>query len=253
MIKNADARISEHLNNLDNRFKKIKKFIEGKIHNTSVTGGIAIARRDNVCSNCARENPDQLENITATNFRSGLHISMEVCSTCLSSSAERNLILNSMFTNMELDKLLKDRQLSTSELREISNTIVKQYLQSDIITYASDTEDTITAITPSGFTLKLRLSTIKNYGYMILNSDGEELVRFDSAPDHPDKIEFMPHHVHNNVQEEEQIKKNAKRSSKKKRKELKQKIDITDSFLSGVLGIDYVSIENHLKRLSESV
>gem|GEM_PF-5458825 len=161
--------------------------------------------------------------------------------------------MNLGFTKTELDKVLKERQLSITEIREISNTIVKQYLNSDIKTYASNDEDTITAITSSGFTLKLRLTSIKNYGYMILNSNGVELVRFDSAPDHPDKVEFMPHHVHNNVQEEESIKRKAKKLSKKKAEELKKSIDISDSFLSGVLGIDYVSIDRHLDRLAESI
>lgn len=251
--RNAETRISEHLADLDVRLNRIKKFVQGKIDNTSVSGGIVIARRDNVCANCAKENADQLESITSTNFISGVHISMEVCSTCLSSSAERNVILKSLFTKVDLEKVLKYRQLSIAELREISNTIVKQYLNSDIETYASKDEDTITAVTSGGFTLKLRLTSIKNYGYMILNSNGYELVRFDSAPDHPDKVEFMPHHVHNNVQEEESIKKKAKKMSQKKAKELKKSIDISDSFLSGVLGIDYVSINRHLKRLAESI
>lgn len=251
--RNAETRISEHLSDLDVRLNKIKKFVQGKIDNTSVSGGIAIARRDNVCANCAKETADQLESITSTNFSFGVHVSMEVCSNCLSSSAERNAILNSLFTKTDLDKVLKERQLSITELREISNTIVKQYLNSDIETYASNDEDTITAVTSGGLTLKLRLTSIKNYGYMILNSNGEELVRFDSAPDHPDKVEFMPHHVHNNVQEEESIKKKAKKLSKNKAKELKKSIDISDSFLSGVLGIDYVSINRHLKRLAKCI
>jgi len=250
---NSEKRISEHLSNLDIRLRKIKKFVQGKIDNTAVTGGIVIARKDNICSNCAIETADQLESITATNFSTGIQISMEVCSSCLSTSAERNLILNSIFVNIELDKVLKERQLSIAELRDISNTIVEQYLNSDIKTYASNNEDTITAITSDGFTLKLRLTSITNYGYMVLNSIGEELVRFDSAPDHPDKVEFMPNHVHNNVQEEELIKKKAKKLSKKKGKELKKEIDITDSYLSGVIGIDYVSISNHLNRLAKSI
>ncbi|MFD1007947.1 toxin-antitoxin system TumE family protein [Oceanisphaera ostreae] len=250
---NAETRISEHLSDLDVRLSKIKRFVQGKIDNTSVSGGIAIARRDNVCANCAKENADQLESITSTNFSSGVHVSMEVCSTCLSSSAERNVILNSLFTKTDLDKVIKERQLSIAELRKISNAIVKHYLNSDIETYASNDEDTITAITSGGFTLKLRLTSIKNYGYMILNSNGEELIRFDSAPDHPDKVEFMPHHVHNNVEEEESIKKKAKKLSKKKAKELKKSIDISDSFLSGFLGIDYVSINRHLDRLAKCI
>ncbi|MFA0108244.1 hypothetical protein AB4441_25070, partial [Vibrio splendidus] len=59
------------------------------------------------------------------------------------------------------------------------------------------------------------------------------------------------HHVHKDVKEEELIKKRAKRLSKKKSKELKKQIDITDSFLSGFLGIDYVAIHNQLKRLAD--
>jgi len=99
--RNSENRISEHLSDLDVRLSKIKKFVQGKIDNTSVSGGIAIARRDNVCANCAKESADQLESITSTNFSSGVHVSMEVCSTCLSSSAERNVILNSLFLNSD--------------------------------------------------------------------------------------------------------------------------------------------------------
>lgn len=247
--KNANNRVTEHLSDLDNRLQKIRRFVQGKIDSTAVTGGIAIARKDNICSNCAKEVADQLEGITVTNFNTGIQISMEVCSSCLSSSAENNIILKSIFTNMKLKEVLEDRQLTALELREISNNVVERYLRATIKTFASDKEDTITAVTDDGFTLKLRLSALNNYGYMILSPEGKELVRFDSAPDHPEKIEFMPHHVHNDVQEEELIKKKAKKLSKKKSKELRKEIDITDSFLSGVLGLDYVSINNHLRRL----
>lgn len=247
--KNADRRVKQHLSDLDNRLQKIRRFVQGKIDSTAVTGGIAIARKDNICSNCAKEVADQLESITATNFNKGVQISMEVCSSCLSSSAENNIILKSIFTNMELEAVLDERQLSVLELREISNNVVERYLRATIKTFASNKEDTITAVTEDGFTLKLRLSALNNYGYMILSPEGKELVRFDSAPDHPEKTEFMPHHVHNDVQEEELIKKKAKKLSKKKSKELRKEIDITDSFLSGVLGLDYVSINNHLRRL----
>lgn len=249
--KNAQARISEHLSNLEVRLTKITRFVQGKIENTSVTGGIVIARKDNICGSCNLNSADSLESITSTNLSSGLQVSMEVCSSCLSSDASRNVILKTIFNNTNLDEELAARELESSELREISNNIVKYYLNLSVKTYASDTQDTITAITNDNFTVKLRITTIKNYGYMILSPEGEELVRFDSAPDHPDKVEFMPHHVHRDVKEEEQIKKRAKRLSKKKSKELKQEIDITDSYLSGFLGIDYVAINDQLKCLTE--
>ena len=249
--KNAKTRISEYLSNLEIRLAKITRFVQGKIDNTSVTGGIVIARKDNICGNCNLNSADKLESITTTSLSSGIQISMEVCSSCLSSEASRNIILKAIFSNISLEQELTARELKSSELREISNNIVKYYLNLSVKTYASDTQDTITATTNDNFTVKLRITTIKNYGYMILNPEGEEVVRFDSAPDHPDKVEFMPHHVHRDVKEEELIKKKAKKLSKKKSKELKKKIDITDSFLSGFLGIDYIAINDHLKDLTD--
>jgi hypothetical protein len=54
---------------------------------------------------------------------------------------------------------------------------------------------TITLVRHSGFVVIFRLRTLLNYAYMILDPNGNQLRRIDSAPDHPN-IPFFPDHLH---------------------------------------------------------
>jgi len=247
--KNSNQRIDEYLKKLDSKFEKLTKYTQGKIDNTSIIGGMVIAREDSICPVCNKNESTKIEEISFTNYETGIQISLEVCNDCLSSTAKDNKLLNFMFNEMNLSSILEQRELNIEEIREISNKIVALYLDAEIKEEASHTNDTITAIVKNKYLLKLRLTKISDYGYMILTLDKTELIRFDSANHHSDKIEFMPHHVHNDVVEEEKIKEEAKQLSRNKSKEHKSKINITDSFLTGFLGIDYTSIKNKIKEL----
>ncbi|MFA6189808.1 MAG: DUF6516 family protein [Sulfuricurvum sp.] len=246
---NTKQRIDEYLKTLDSRFEKLARYTQGKINNTSIIGGMIIAREDSICPICNKNKSSEIEEISFTNYTTGIQISLEVCKQCLSSSAKDNAILNFMFQEMNLPTILKDRELTIEEIREISNKIIGIFLHAEIKKEASSTNDTITAIIKNKYLLKLRISEISDYGYMILTLDEIELIRFDSANHHSNKIEFMPHHVHNNVIEEKNIKEEAKLLGKKKAKEHKFKINITDSFLTGFLGIDYISIKKRIEDL----
>lgn len=242
-------RIDEYLKRIDARFEKLTKYAQGKIDNTSILGGMVVAREDSICPICNKNKSSEIEEISFTNYKTGIHISLEVCNDCLSSTAKNNQLLKFMFHEMNLSFILDQRELTIEEIREISNQIVTLYLNAEIKQEASHTNDTITAIVKNKYLLKLRLTQISDYGYMILALNGTELIRFDSANHHSDKIEFMPHHVHNDVIEEEKIKEEAKQLSRKKSKEYKSEINITDSFLTGFLGIDYASIKNKIEEL----
>ena len=250
--QNAKNRIKEHLSELDRRFSKLNRYVQGRIDNTSITSGMVIARKDFVCPICNSEKPSEIENLSATNFELGIQISMEVCKNCLSSSTDKNLLLSMIFEQMDISLVLEKRKLTIEEIREISNKIVEIYLNARISNFASPSNNTITAITNDDYILKLRLTKLDDYGYMILSPKEEELIRFDSAKHHSEKVSFMPHHVHNNVVEEEKIKEEAKLLSKKKAKELKSTKDITDSFLSGFLGIDYIALKKKLDFLQNN-
>lgn len=251
--QNATNRIKEHLTELDRRFAKLNRYVQGRIDNTSITGGMVIARKDFVCPICNEEKSSEIENLSATNFEFGIQISMEVCKNCLSSSADKNLLLSMMFEQMNIASILDKRKLRIEEIREISNKIVEIYLNARIINFASQSDDTISAITNDNYILKLRLTKLDDYGYTILSPQEEELIRFDSAKHHAEKVDFMPHHVHNNVPEEKRIKEEAKSLSRKKAKELKKTIDITDDFLSGFLGIDYIALKKKLDGIQNNV
>lgn len=242
----ANKRIKEHLTELDKRFENLNRYIQGRIDNTSITGGMVIGRKDFICPICNSKIASEIENLSVTNFEFGVQIAMEVCKDCFSSSADKNLLLSMIFEQMNVASILNKRKLTIEEIREISNKIVEIYLNANIKNFASQNNDTITAVTKDGYILKLRLTKIDDYGYMILSPKEEELIRFDSAKHHSEKIEFCPHHVHNHVPEEEAIKKEASTLSRKKAQELKKTIDITDSFLTGFIGIDYIALKKKL-------
>ncbi len=247
--KDIKLRIELYLKKLDARFEKLAKYTQGKLNNTSINSAILVAREDYICPVCNKNQSSEIEEISFTNYKIGTQISLEVCKDCFSSTAKNNQLLKIIFYKMNLSFILEQKKLTIEEIREISNLIVKLYLDAEIKMEASLSNDTITAIVKNKYLLKLRLTEILNYGYMILTLDEVELVRFDSANHHSDKIEFMPHHVHNNVIEEEKIKEEAKQLSRKKSKEHKSKVNITDSFLTGFLGIDYISIKNKIEEL----
>ncbi len=250
--KNKEKRIKKYIKTIDDRFAKQKKYAEGKINNTSLSGAMLIAGKDLICSVCKKNQSLEIEEISYTNYETGILMSIEVCKHCLSFLAKENKLLNLIFHEMNLSNILTQRELKIEEIREISNKIVKFYLNAEIIKEASNTNDTITAIVKNKFLLKLRLTEISDYGYIILTLQKTELTRFDCASHHCAKVEFMPHHVHNNVVEEEKIKNEAKLLSRKKSKEHKAKIDITDSFLTGFLGIDYVAIKKKIEELDNT-
>lgn len=256
-LKNSENRISEYLENADKLLGKAEKYAKGRMKNTSVTGGILIARKDYTCPICnnIKNKANELEKITisSNNFNSGVEIIMQVCKNCLSDSAKDNGILKHIFQKMNLEKILKERELTIHEIRDISKYIIRYYLKYEIIDINTKNNYVIEAKTKEGFIIKFRLNAIDDYGYNIFSSDNKSLVRFDCAPDHPEKVEFMPHHVHNDLQYEEAIKDEIgtnKKLSRKEKKELKKRFDITDSFLSGYMGIDYISIEEKVNILS---
>jgi hypothetical protein len=258
-LKNSENRISEYLENVDKLFGKSEKYAKGRIKNTSVTGGILIARKDYTCPICnnTKNKANELEKITisSNNFDFGMEIIMQVCKNCLSDNAKDNGILKYIFQKMNLEKILKERELTIHEIRDITKYIIKYYLQYEIIDINTKNNYVIKARTKKGFIIKFRLNAIDDYGYNIFSLDNESLVRFDCAPDHPDKVEFMPHHVHNNLQHEDGTKdeiKTNKKLTRKEKKELKKEFDITDSFLSGYMGIDYISIEKKVNTLTSN-
>ncbi len=149
-----------------------------------------------------------------------------------------------------MEKILSERELTIEEIREVSKQIIIHYLRYKIIGINTKNNNyVIEAKTRIGYIIKFRLNAIDDYGYNIFSPDNKYLVRFDNAPDHPSKVEFMPHHVHNDLGQEEILRnrrKNDQSLSREERKELKNHYDITDSFLSGYMGIDYLAVKNKI-------
>lgn len=258
--KNVNNRLNDYLQHKEKRYEKINKFTKGRIKNTSQSGGVAFVNEEGNCVICNQELKNiEIENISfyGAGEYSNIQFTMEVCSSCLSKEAENNILLKSIFEVSGLKECLNKKNVSIEEIRKFSNIIVEYYLNAKILKYSNKEEDEIHAITKSGLRLILRITDIDSYGYNIKSKEDIELVRFDSANDHPDKVEFMPHHVHNNLVEENILKRiiDKFRRNKKKRKKLRESfnndVDITDSFLTGFLGFDYVSIKKKIDKIEK--
>lgn len=250
----AKKRVSSYKKEQKERYKYLENFAQGRIDNTNTTGGMIIVNEDNSCVSCNKRLSENIgiENISFLGGDLNILFIMEVCRECVSNSEKDNILLNSIFQVADIEKKFENRQLTIEEIREYSRNIVRYYLQAEIDLEKS-TIETISAVTPSGHILKLRLDDISDYGYSILSSEEEPLIQFDNAKHHEEILDYSPHHVHNNKPNEKILTKLARkfRKNKKKRKEILSSKDITDSFLTGYLGLDFVSIKNRLEELEK--
>lgn len=250
----AKKRVSSYKKEQKERYKYLENFAQGRIDNTNTTGGMIIVNEDNSCVSCNKRLSENIgiENISFLGGDLNILFIMEVCRECVSNSEKDNILLNSIFQVADIEKKFENRQLTIEEIREYSRNIVRYYLQAEIDLEKS-TIETISAVTPSGHILKLRLDDISDYGYSILSSEEEPLIQFDNAKHHEEILDYSPHHVHNNKPNEKILTKLARkfRKNKKKRKEILSSKDITDSFLTGYLGLDFVSIKNRLEELDK--
>lgn len=250
----AKKRVSSYKKEQKERYKYLENFAQGRIDNTNTTGGMIIVNEDNSCVSCNKRLSENIgiENISFLGGDLNILFIMEVCRECISNSEKDNILLNSIFQVADIEKKFENRQLTIEEIREYSRNIVRYYLQAEIDLEKS-TIETISAVTPSGHILKLRLDDISDYGYSILSSEEEPLIQFDNAKHHEEILDYPPHHVHNNKPNEKILTKLARkfRKNKKKRKEILSSKDITDSFLTGYLGLDFVSIKNRLEELEK--
>lgn len=250
----AKKRVASYKKEQKERYKYLENFAQGRIDNTNTTGGMIIVNEDNSCVSCNKRLSENIgiENISFLGGDLNILFIMEVCRECVSNSEKDNILLNSIFQVADIEKKFENRQLTIEEIREYSRNIVRYYLQAEIDLEKS-TIETISAVTPSGHILKLRLDDISDYGYSILSSEEEPLIQFDNAKHHEEILDYSPHHVHNNKPNEKILTKLARkfRKNKKKRKEILSSKDITDSFLTGYLGLDFVSIKNRLEELDK--
>ncbi len=78
--KNSEKRIEKYLKNAENLFEKAEKYVKGRIDNTSITGGLLMAKKDNTCLICnnPESNACELEKVSVVNFNYGIEIVMNV-------------------------------------------------------------------------------------------------------------------------------------------------------------------------------
>jgi len=202
------------------------QFAEGRMENTTVERSIVMSRGDG-CAFCGQPAPGY---VGTTICNGKLFVQLPACPQHVAESKAAptvlSLIAELLHAQIDLPVLWKLDHIPDECIAPIVS-----FLASRLGEQATEPEErkngwhaTIKRV--SGWSWILRLKALHDYAYMLMDPQGNERYRIDSAPDHPE-IPFGPSHRHS-----------APRSKKDQ---------ITPSFTYGIPLFDIAS----LKRLAE--
>lgn len=219
----AITRIENYKFQKDKENMVYKGLVDGRINSTTINQGIYIKTKG--CVVCG-EITDKLINCNLANEDDGLMIGYHLCKDHYAESLKYDSSMDYYCEKFNVPKLYKTDSLTQDDIIFSSILILKCKLECKIDKVEKNTITAFRII--SGYKLVLRLDSVSNYGYMIFNSEHQQLARFDSANHHD--IYYGPDHLHPDIKTKEVI----------------------SSFLTGSPAIDYNSILQIIKEYEQT-
>jgi hypothetical protein len=196
-----------------------ENLVNGRIESTTVEKGFYIKTSE--CLIC-KEKIDKTLTSTLADKNGGFMMGYSLCKKHYEEALQSESFISFLSKIFKQDDWFKHSKVSNDFILFDAIQLLDCELDCKIIKVK---KNTITARRRrSGFEVILRLDSNTNYGYMINDNEGKELVRFDSANHH--NVPYGPDHLHSDL------------STKK----------VKSSFLTGYPQIDFKSILKELTK-----
>lgn len=124
----------------------------------------------------------------------GVMLGFHLCTKCAHSSSTRPSPFAFLAERFKIHNPFPSRRLSQEEIFEIGRHTLEHDLKCPL-QKVDPVRFQLTGIRESGIKIIFRLEALFNYAYMIFDSKGKQLGRFDSSDDHHE-LPFQPDHFH---------------------------------------------------------
>lgn len=191
----------EWATNYRQQMEAIDKVVEGRRRNTAVDNVYVLSSPEGDCLMCG----DKAFGFAMTTFGSeeaAAMIAAHLCEKHHALAREQSSVFKFIVTflgvDMPFDLEVRDQSL-TEPIIELMMDIVrgKTGAKVDPPEYdACKQEYDVKIQFSSGFVMHLRLRSLCNYGYILLDPNNKQLKRVDTAPHHLEKLVYGPAHLH---------------------------------------------------------
>ena len=132
--------------------------------------------------------------MTSSIGTNGLMLGFHLCSSCHEKATYHPSLLDFLAENFRIRNPFRVRPQSQQEVFDAGRHTLEKDLNCKLEKIDPDRLQ-LTGSRASGVKVIFRLEGPLNYGYMIFNSEGKQVGRFDSSNDHPD-LPVGPDHFH---------------------------------------------------------
>ncbi|MBU1657429.1 hypothetical protein KKG72_00035 [bacterium] len=234
-----EARKRAYLDEKEKKLSYLKNHLDGRRSNTTLKGTMLLNSKH--CLSCRDALADYQVSTTMATSDKSMMMLYNVCPKCLDLAKNFNgsnieFLLNSLGVNNES---FKSEEVSDEELFKRTVKFFKNNLKCKNITYTiKKGQYEISAFRKSGIKIIFRMQGANqkkiSYAYMLYDkkNNSKQLVRYDSADHHNNKLTSAPDHIHYNLEENNN--------------------DVQSSFLTGFLDLDLPEIKRKIQELEQS-
>lgn len=195
------------LNGFEDRIKRFKtrwknemsifnELSKGRMESTTVESSIFI--NSTGCLLCGDK--DYYTVTSTINVEKSFMIGFNLCKLHLKTAQNEDSFIEYLATISKQKLPFKSLPLDIKE----HIALVVEWLPKELNCYIENiNNNTITLIRSSGIKVILRLDSLTNYAYMIINLAGKEVARIDSANHH--NINYGPDHIHLNLSKKKNV------------------------------------------------
>jgi len=181
------ARIEEFRERQSKETKLFKGLFEGRTESTNVEKAMFL--NTSGCLVCGSEKYQMV--CSTLSAKKGFMLGFNLCSKHVDIAKDENSLIEYLAKAFEQPSPIKVTPLNTED--HINE--VKKWLPSTLgCELLKVNNNTLTLIRPSGLKSIFRLDGLCDYAYMIIDSNGKEVARIDSADHH--NVDYGPDHLH---------------------------------------------------------
>jgi hypothetical protein len=184
------ARVEAYKKNLKRETQAFAIIFEGRREAQITDEGIFL--NSPTCLSCKEER--EVLMTSSLGGKDGLMVGFYLCTQCQHRASTRSSLLAFLAESFKIRNPFHFRTLSQQEIFDIGKRTLEHSLKCTLqkVDFA---RFQLTGVRKSGIRVIFRLEGPLNYGYMIFDSNGKQLGRFDSSHDHPE-LPVQPDHFH---------------------------------------------------------
>lgn len=192
---------------MDEQLNPSTKMAKGRNKNTIIDKTIILSRQPKGCVACGEKATGYISSILKG--QQTIYFIANTCEEHQECAKKYPNFLNYILQLLQVGELMPPFEMKENISKNVIDLLFKEIAQEldapevmEKRLYRSEIEQTTgTFKRKTGFTIKIRLKTLMNYGYIIDDPNGKQFKRIDSANHHNDKLFVGPDHIHHDPHE----------------------------------------------------